>query len=111
MVLEVENLEKEYRAGGSFFRKTRVVKAVNGVSFTLRKGQTLGVVGESGSGKSSLGRVLLKLLQPDGGSIRFDGRDIAAMGEDSFRALRPYIQMIFQDPFASLNPRHPSAGS
>ncbi|WP_377289648.1 ABC transporter ATP-binding protein [Rhizobium sp. SG2393] len=106
VVLEVENLEKEYRAGGSFFRKTRVVKAVNGVSFTLRKGQTLGVVGESGSGKSSLGRVLLKLLQPDGGSIRFDGRDIAAMGEDSFRALRPYIQMIFQDPFASLNPRH-----
>ncbi len=106
VVLEVDNLEKEYRSSGSFFGKARVVKAVNGVSFTLRKGQTLGVVGESGSGKSSLGRVLLKLLEPDGGAIRFDGRDIAAMGEDSFRALRPYIQMIFQDPFASLNPRH-----
>jgi peptide/nickel transport system ATP-binding protein len=76
------------------------------VSFKLRKGQTLGVVGESGSGKSSLGRVLLKLLDPDGGAIRFDGRDIATMDESAFRALRPYIQMIFQDPFASLNPRH-----
>ncbi len=106
VVLEVENLEKEYRSSGSFFRKARVVKAVNGVSFKLRKGQTLGVVGESGSGKSSLGRVLLKLLDPDGGAIRFDGRDIAGMNEDMFRSLRPYIQMIFQDPFASLNPRH-----
>lgn len=106
VVLEVENLEKEYRSPGSFFRKARIVKAVNGVSFKLRKGQTLGIVGESGSGKSSLGRVLLKLLEPDGGSIRFDGRDIAAMDETAFRSLRPYIQMIFQDPFASLNPRH-----
>ncbi|TCQ03131.1 peptide/nickel transport system ATP-binding protein [Rhizobium sp. PP-F2F-G36] len=106
IVLQVENLEKEYRSGGSVFSKARVVKAVNGVSFILRKGQTLGVVGESGSGKSSLGRVLLKLLEPDGGVIRFDGRDIAQMPEESFRRLRPYIQMIFQDPFASLNPRH-----
>lgn len=106
VVLEVENLEKEYRSSGSFFRKARTVKAVNNVSFKLRKGQTLGVVGESGSGKSSLGRVLLKLLDPDGGAIRFDGRDIATMDESAFRALRPYIQMIFQDPFASLNPRH-----
>ncbi|MDH7804813.1 MULTISPECIES: ABC transporter ATP-binding protein [unclassified Rhizobium] len=106
VVLEVENLEKEYRSSGSFFRKARIVKAVNGVSFKLRKGQTLGIVGESGSGKSSLGRVLLKLLEPDGGSIHFDGRDIAAMDETAFRSLRPYIQMIFQDPFASLNPRH-----
>ncbi|RKE84635.1 ABC transporter ATP-binding protein [Rhizobium sp. AG855] len=106
VVLEVENLEKEYRSSGSLFHKARVVKAVNRVSFRLRKGQTLGVVGESGSGKSSLGRVLLKLLEPDSGSIRFDGRDIAAMTEESFKSLRPYIQMIFQDPFASLNPRH-----
>lgn len=106
VVLEVKDLEKEYRSSGSFFRKSRVVKAVNGVSFKLRKGQTLGVVGESGSGKSSLGRVLLKLLEPDAGQIIFDGRDIAQMPEESFRTLRPYIQMIFQDPFASLNPRH-----
>ncbi|WP_159947654.1 ABC transporter ATP-binding protein [Rhizobium sp. 18065] len=106
VVLEVKNLQKEYRSGGTLFHKARVVKAVDGISFRLRKGQTLGVVGESGSGKSSLGRMLLKLLEPDGGSIHFDGRDIAAMPEESFRALRPYIQMIFQDPFASLNPRH-----
>ncbi|OQP86435.1 ABC transporter ATP-binding protein [Rhizobium rhizosphaerae] len=106
VVLEVEGLRKEYRSAGSFLRPGRVVKAVDGVSFRLRKGQTLGVVGESGSGKSSLGRLLLKLLEPDGGVIRFDGRDIAGMPETSFRALRPYIQMIFQDPFASLNPRH-----
>jgi peptide/nickel transport system ATP-binding protein len=106
VVLEVENLQKEYRSSGTFFHKARVVKAVDGISFRLRKGQTLGVVGESGSGKSSLGRMLLKLLEPDGGSIHFDGRDIAAMPEESFRELRPYIQMIFQDPFASLNPRH-----
>ncbi|MBT9369980.1 ABC transporter ATP-binding protein [Rhizobium sp. CSW-27] len=106
VVLEVENLEKEYRGTGSLFARARTVKAVNGVSFRLRKGRTLGVVGESGSGKSSLGKVLLKLLEPDGGQIRFDGRDIAGMAEESFRSIRPYIQMIFQDPFASLNPRH-----
>lgn len=106
VVLKVENLDKEYHSSGSFFRKARIVKAVNDVSFELHKGQTLGIVGESGSGKSSLGRVLLKLLEADGGSICFDGRDIAAMDETTFRSLRPYIQMIFQDPFASLNPRH-----
>jgi len=64
------------------------------------------VVGESGSGKSSLGRVLLKLLSSDSGRILFDGRDIAPLSDDEFRPLRPYMQMIFQDPFASLNPRH-----
>ncbi len=106
VVLQVENLQKEYRTTGSFLSKGRVVKAVNDVSFAIHKGQTLGVVGESGSGKSSLGRVLLKLLEPDAGRILFDGRDVANMPEESFRLLRPYIQMIFQDPFASLNPRH-----
>jgi len=106
VVLKVENLEKEYRTAGTFFSKGRTVKAVNGVSFSIRKGQTLGVVGESGSGKSSLGRVLMKLLDADGGCIIFDGRDIAPMSEEAFRSLRPHIQMIFQDPFASLNPRH-----
>ncbi len=106
VVLQVENLQKEYRTTGSFLSKGRVVKAVNDVSFVIHKGQTLGVVGESGSGKSSLGRVLLKLLEPDAGRILFDGRDVANMPEESFRLLRPYIQMIFQDPFASLNPRH-----
>ncbi|MBB3609630.1 ABC transporter ATP-binding protein [Rhizobium sp. BK602] len=106
VVLEVDKLNKTYRSGGGFLSKSRTVQAVNGVSFSIRKGRTLGVVGESGSGKSSLGRVLLKLLSSDSGRILFDGRDIAGLSDEEFRPLRPYIQMIFQDPFASLNPRH-----
>ncbi|CAN7676392.1 ABC transporter ATP-binding protein [Rhizobium rhizogenes] len=106
VVLEVEKLNKTYRSGGGFLSKARTVQAVSDVSFSIRKGRTLGVVGESGSGKSSLGRVLLKLLKSDSGRILFDGRDIAALTDEQFRPLRPYIQMIFQDPFASLNPRH-----
>ncbi|MFA1621280.1 ABC transporter ATP-binding protein [Rhizobium mongolense] len=106
MVLEVANLSKTYHTSGGFFSRSRTVKAVNNVSFSIRKGRTLGVVGESGSGKSSLGRVLLKLMDCDDGKILFDGRDIAPMSSDAFRSMRPYIQMIFQDPFASLNPRH-----
>jgi peptide/nickel transport system ATP-binding protein len=106
VVLEVEGLNKIYRTTGSFFSKGRIVQAVNDVSFSIRKGRTLGVVGESGSGKSSLGRVLLKLMNSDSGRILFDGRDIAPLSDEEFRPLRPYIQMIFQDPFASLNPRH-----
>ena len=106
VVLEVEKLNKIYRSGGGFLSKARTVQAVSDVSFSIRKGRTLGVVGESGSGKSSLGRVLLKLLKSDSGRILFDGRDIAALSDNEFRPLRPYIQMIFQDPFASLNPRH-----
>ncbi|ASW09581.1 ABC transporter ATP-binding protein [Rhizobium sp. 11515TR] len=106
VVLEVDKLNKTYRAGSGFLSKSRTVQAVNDVSFSIRKGRTLGVVGESGSGKSSLGRVLLKLLSSDSGRILFDGRDIAPLSDDEFRPLRPYMQMIFQDPFASLNPRH-----
>ena len=106
VVLEVEKLNKIYRSGGGILSKARTVQAVSDVSFSIRKGRTLGVVGESGSGKSSLGRVLLKLLKSDSGRILFDGRDIAALSDNEFRPLRPYIQMIFQDPFASLNPRH-----
>ncbi|MDK4712459.1 ABC transporter ATP-binding protein [Rhizobium sp. CNPSo 4039] len=106
VVLEVDKLNKTYQAGSGFLSKSRTVQAVNDVSFSIRKGRTLGVVGESGSGKSSLGRVLLKLLSSDSGRILFDGRDIAPLSDDEFRPLRPYMQMIFQDPFASLNPRH-----
>jgi peptide/nickel transport system ATP-binding protein len=106
IVLQVENLEKTYRSSSSFFAKARTVKAVDGISLTIRKGETLGIVGESGSGKSSLGRILMKLMEADGGRILFDGRDILPMSEQAFRPLRPYIQMVFQDPFASLNPRH-----
>ena len=78
---------------------------MQGVSFQLAPGRTLGVVGESGSGKSSLGRLLIKLMDADGGRIVFEGSDIAALDEPRFRSLRPKVQMIFQDPFASLNPR------
>jgi peptide/nickel transport system ATP-binding protein len=106
MVLKAENLNKTYRVQGGLFSKGRTVHAVNDVSFTLHKGKTLGVVGESGSGKSSLGRLLLKLMDADGGRIIFGGQDILPLSNEAFRPLRPAIQMIFQDPFASLNPRH-----
>lgn len=104
-ILKVERLAKTYRSGSALFRTQRIVPAVNGVSFDLTSGCTLGIVGESGSGKSSLGRLLIKLMECDGGSILFEGRDIAGLSEAEFRPLRPMIQMIFQDPFASLNPR------
>ncbi|GGD40341.1 ABC transporter ATP-binding protein [Aureimonas glaciei] len=103
-VLEVRDLAKTYRLG-SLFGTAREIKAVDAVSFKVHKGQTVGIVGESGSGKSTLGRLVMKLLDSDGGEILFDGRNIAGMSEAEFRAMRPYIQMIFQDPFASLNPR------
>ena len=105
VVLEVKGLCKSYRLSGSFFGAARELKAVDDVSFSVRKGRTVGIVGESGSGKSTLGRLVMKLMESDGGQIRFDGRDVARMPEPEFRRLRPYIQMIFQDPFASLNPR------
>ncbi|WP_407160555.1 ABC transporter ATP-binding protein [Bradyrhizobium sp. STM 3557] len=104
-ILQVECLVKTYRSGSALFRTQRIVPAVNEVSFDLAPGRTLGVVGESGSGKSSLGRLLIKLLDSDSGAILFEGRDIARLSEAEFRPLRSKIQMIFQDPFASLNPR------
>ncbi|MDQ0324378.1 peptide/nickel transport system ATP-binding protein [Rhodopseudomonas julia] len=104
-ILKVRNLVKTYRSGSRMFGTERVVKAVQGASFDLLPGRTLGVVGESGSGKSSMGRLLVKLIECDGGEIFFEGTDIAPMSEAEFRPLRPRIQMIFQDPFASLNPR------
>ncbi len=104
-VLTVEKLNLIYRSGGGWFKKLREVKAVQDASFTLHRGRTLGVVGESGSGKTSLGRLLIKLLESESGQIIYQGKDIAPMKESDFRPLRPKIQMIFQDPFASLNPR------
>ncbi len=104
-ILKVEGLVKTYRSGSALFGSQRIVPAVREVSFDLAPGRTLGVVGESGSGKSSLGRLLIKLMDSDGGRIVFEGRDIAQLSEPKFRTLRPQIQMIFQDPFASLNPR------
>ncbi len=106
VVLSIEGLSKTYHASGSLFGKVREVRAVDDVSFSVVKGETVGVVGESGSGKSTLGRLVMKLIDSDAGRIVFDGQDVAPMPEAAFRSRRPRIQMVFQDPFASLNPRH-----
>jgi peptide/nickel transport system ATP-binding protein len=105
-VLEVRNLHKTYITTRGLFVKRRVVHAINDVSFQIARGQTLGIVGESGSGKSSVGRCLLKLQSIDSGEILFHGQNIAPLSASEFRPLRHKIQMIFQDPYASLNPRH-----
>jgi peptide/nickel transport system ATP-binding protein len=104
-VLEVQGLAKTYRGGGFFSRGRRTVHAVQGVDFTLRRGETLGIVGESGSGKSTVARCLVHLLPADGGRILLEGTDIRGMGRAEFRPVTRRIQMVFQDPFASLNPR------
>ncbi|MDJ1159191.1 ABC transporter ATP-binding protein [Chelatococcus sp. SYSU_G07232] len=105
LLLDVRGLRKTYRSGGGLFSKPRVVDAVKDVSFTVRRGETLGIVGESGSGKSTLGRCLLKLTDVDGGEVRFRGQDVVPLSAGAFRPMRRHMQMVFQDPFASLNPR------
>ncbi|WP_203070025.1 ABC transporter ATP-binding protein [Falsiroseomonas ponticola] len=99
-VLEVEGLVKHFDVS----RQVKV-HAVNGVSFSIREGETLGVVGESGSGKSTIGRSVIRLLSPTGGTIRFRGRDITNLPESACRPLRAEMQMVFQDPWSALNPR------
>jgi len=107
-LLRVDQVRKHFpiRRGVFFKRQVGAVKAVDGVSFTLRRGDTLGLVGESGCGKSTIGRVITKLHDPTAGSIRFDGRELAHLNVSQMRPVRRDIQMIFQDPFSSLNPRH-----
>jgi peptide/nickel transport system ATP-binding protein len=103
-LMTVSGLTKRFRRGGLFSRMPAVT-AVDAVSLTLRRGETLGVVGESGSGKSTLARCVIRLLDPDGGEVLLENADIAHMRERSLRPLRRRIQMVFQDPFSSLNPR------
>ena len=106
-LLEVKNLRTWFPVtGGVLRRHVDDVKAVDDVSFTIEAGTTVGLVGESGSGKSTIGKTILKLVPATSGQILFDGRDILPMGEGEFRPLRREVQMIFQDPFGSLNPRH-----
>ena len=106
VLLEVENLYKHFVARRSVLgRPLAAVKAVDGVDLALEAGRTLALVGESGCGKSTLGRLILRLIEPDRGHIRFEGRDISALGERGLRAFRRNAQLVFQDPYASLNPR------
>jgi peptide/nickel transport system ATP-binding protein len=105
MILEIEGVSKTYVSGGFLGRNARVTKAVDNVSLALPKGATIGIVGESGSGKSTLARCLVRLNDPDSGAIRLNGRDLLPLSADEMRAERRRIQMVFQDPFASLNPR------
>ncbi|MGE8678609.1 MAG: dipeptide ABC transporter ATP-binding protein [Achromobacter marplatensis] len=105
-VLEVTGLAKRFPVkAGAFGKVVANVHAVEGVSFTLRAGETLALVGESGSGKSTTGRLLMKLVQPTEGAIRLVGQDVTHLSPDKMRDMRRHIQMIFQDPYASLNPR------
>jgi len=106
LVLEVKDLRKTYVTERGLFVRKRVVHAVDGVSFEVRRGETLGIVGESGSGKSTIGKCMLRLTDIDAGQLVFEGTDIAALSQAQFRPMRRRLQMIFQDPFASLNPRH-----
>ena len=106
-LLEVTDLVKHFpiKTGVLVDRQVGSVKAVDGVSFSLAQGETLGLVGESGCGKSTLSRTVLQLLEPTSGSVRFEGTEIAGLGRRALRPLRREMQMIFQDPYASLNPR------
>src|SRR5215813_11598911 len=105
-VLEVRDLKKHFVIQHGFLRNAAgTVFAVDGVSFSIGAGETIGLVGESGCGKSTVGRLVLRLIEPTAGSVRLDGRDITRLGREEMRPWRKRMQIVFQDPYASLNPR------
>lgn len=106
-LLQVEHLKKYYPIGGGWLGKSpQLVKAVDDISFTVEKGETFGLVGESGCGKSTTGRSILRLIEPSGGKVIFDGKEITALSPEELRRTRKDMQIVFQDPFSSLDPRH-----
>ena len=106
-LLEVDGLSVTYEARrGAFIKRTEFIRAVKSVSFDVRKGTTMGLVGESGSGKSTIGKAILRLAPIGAGSIRYDGNELTSLDERAFMPYRKRIQTIFQDPYASMNPRH-----
>jgi len=106
ILLEVQNLTKHFPVGGGMFGQRRgVVRAVDDISFAIRRGETLGLVGESGCGKTTTGRCILMLERPTSGRILFEGRDLTTLDQTALRPVRRKIQVIFQDPYSSLNPR------
>ena len=101
-MIEVKDLRKYFSSG---ILKKQYIKAVDGVSFQIERGETLGLVGESGCGKTTVGKLLLRLIEPTSGKVSFDGIDLLQLKKKELRKVRPRMQMIFQDPEASLNPR------
>ncbi len=107
-LLEVKNLVKWFPIKSSFFKKTvGNVRAVDGISFKIKRGQTMGLVGESGCGKSTAGRTILRLLEKTSGEVWFDGQEMSSLSKSELRKMRPRMQIVFQDPYSSLSPRLP----
>ena len=104
-LISIQDLQVHYRSGGGLFSAAKTVKAVDGVSLDIKKGETLGLVGESGCGKSTLGKAILRLTEPTGGEIEYDGKSLRMLSRSAMREQRKHLQMVFQDPYASLNPR------